>query len=266
MCKVPLSIAGKRFMSVNSSYSAASSTIDPQEIEKFSRMAATWWDPTGPMKVLHKFNPVRLAYIREKLCTHFERDSHALDALSGLSLIDIGCGAGLLSEPLARMGASVTGIDASSKNIAIAKTHAVEHQIKIDYREEPVEALAARGELYDVVLVMEVVEHVADLDAFLKACCSVLKPNGLIFIATLNRTLRSFVFAIVGAEYVLGWLPKGTHEWRKFVTPQETQQKLTDSEIRLLDEQGVVYNPLKDQWQLSRDMAVNYMVLGHKSV
>ncbi|HEV2557791.1 MAG TPA: bifunctional 2-polyprenyl-6-hydroxyphenol methylase/3-demethylubiquinol 3-O-methyltransferase UbiG [Microvirga sp.] len=236
------------------------STIDPEEVARFERIAKTWWDPKGLMGTLHKFNPVRLAYIRDEACRHFERDPRSVRSLEGLSVVDVGCGGGVLSEPLARLGARVTGLDPAPTNIAVAKLHAERAGVQVDYRNETIEAVVAGGERFDVVLAMEVVEHVADVNAFVGACAGALKPGGLLVMATINRTLRSFAFAIVGAEYVLGWLPKGTHQWEKFVTPEELERALAEAGLQVADRQGVVYNPLRDAWSLARDTAVNYMV------
>jgi len=240
---------------------AAHATIDPAEVARFERIAQTWWDPKGPMRILHKFNPVRLAYIRDEACRRFERDPRSAQSLAGLRILDVGCGGGVLSDPLARLGASVTGLDPAPTNIEVARRHAERAGIAVDYRGETVEAVAARGETFDIVLAMEVVEHVADVQAFINACARAVKPGGFLAMATLNRTLRSFALAIVGAEYVLGWLPKGTHQWEKFVTPEELTLAIEAAGFAVVDQQGVVYNPLRDQWSLARDVGVNYMVL-----
>ncbi|MBZ6077676.1 bifunctional 2-polyprenyl-6-hydroxyphenol methylase/3-demethylubiquinol 3-O-methyltransferase UbiG [Microvirga puerhi] len=238
----------------------ASTTIDPAEVARFEKIAATWWDPKGPMKVLHRFNPVRLAYIRDEACRRFGRDPRSARSLEGLTILDVGCGGGVLSEPLARLGARVTGLDPAPTNVSVARLHAEQGGLAIDYRNETVEAVAARGETFDLVLAMEVVEHVADVPAFVAACGQAVKPGGALFMATLNRTLRSFALAIVGAEYVLGWLPRGTHEWEKFVTPEELAAALDGAGFTVTDQTGVAYNPLTGTWSLSRDMAVNYML------
>ncbi len=237
------------------------STVDDDEVARFSALAAQWWDPRGKMAVLHKFNPVRLAFIKDAACRQFERDAKRLDALAGLRILDIGCGGGILSEPLARLGAEVIGADPSAKNIVVARLHAAEAGVAVDYRETTAEALADAGERFDIVLAMEVVEHVADVPLFVARCAEMVKPDGLLVAATLNRTLKSFALAIVGAEYVLGWLPRGTHQWDKFVMPNELEIALEESGLRVVNETGVIYNLLADRWQLSSDMDVNYMTV-----
>jgi 2-polyprenyl-6-hydroxyphenyl methylase/3-demethylubiquinone-9 3-methyltransferase len=240
------------------------STVDAAEVERFSALAEEWWDPLGKMGVLHKFNPVRLGFIKAAACRNFERDGKRLDALAGLRLLDIGCGGGVLSEPLARLGAAVVGADPAEANIAAARLHAAEAGVTVDYRATTAEALADAGERFDVVLAMEVVEHVADLSLFIKRCAEMVKPGGLMVAATLNRTLKSFALAIVGAEYVLRWLPRGTHRWDKFVTPNELEAALTRHGLSVTDETGVIYNLIADRWQISTDMDVNYMVVAEK--
>lgn len=235
-------------------------TVDAQEIAKFSAMAAEWWDPHGKFRPLHKFNPTRLIFIREQVCAHFGRDGEAQKPLDGLRLLDIGCGGGLLSEPMTRLGARVTGADAGEKNIKTASVHAAEQGLDIDYRHTTAETLAEAGEQFDVILNMEVIEHVADTQAFMKACGACLRPGGLMIVATLNRTARAFALAIVGAEYVLGWLPRGTHEWNKFVTPDEMRTLMTRAALRPGPITGVSFNPLSDKWSVSGDTAVNYMM------
>jgi 2-polyprenyl-6-hydroxyphenyl methylase / 3-demethylubiquinone-9 3-methyltransferase len=236
------------------------STIDTAEVARFSALAAEWWDARGRMAVLHRFNPVRLGVIKEAACRQFERDPRRLDALAGLRILDIGCGGGILSEPLARLGAEIVGADPSEPNIAAAKLHAAEAGLTVDYRATTAEALADAGERFDVVLAMEVVEHVADLSLFIKRCAEMVRPGGLMITATLNRTLKSFALAIVGAEYLLRWLPRGTHQWDKFVTPNELEAALERHGLTVLDETGVTYDLIADRWQLSTDMDVNYMV------
>ena len=240
------------------------STIDPAEIARFDKLARTWWDPSGPMKVLHRFNPVRLAFIRDEIAAHFGRDPRAAAPLAGLDLIDIGCGGGLLCEPLARLGAEVTGIDPAPTNIEVARLHAAQSGAPVNYAQTTIEALVAQDRRFDVVLAMEVVEHVADIDAFVAACCVAVKPGGLLFMATLNRTLRSFALAIVGAEYVLGWLPKGTHQWEKFVTPDELSAAIAAGGLSVTRREGVIYHPLGGEWRRSRDLSVNYMLVAER--
>lgn len=242
----------------------ADTTIDPAEVARFDAIARTWWDQKGPMAVLHKFNPVRLAFVRDLACAHYGRDPKGLSALDGLTLVDIGCGGGVLSEPLSRLGAEVTGLDPAPTNIAVARAHAERSGLAIDYREEMIESLVAQGRTFDVVLAMEVVEHVADVDAFVSACCKAVKPGGLLVMATLNRTLKSYALAIVGAEYLLRWLPKGTHDWNKFVTPDELGRAIEASGLDLGESTGVIYNPLADRWSAARDMDVNYMMAATK--
>ena len=214
-------------------------TVDQDEVARFSRLAGEWWDPHGPMATLHKFNPVRLAYIRDRTAEHFGRDPKSLDSLSGLRFLDIGCGAGILCEPLARLGASVVGADPSAKNIAVAQAHAAQSGLTIDYRDTTVEQLAEAGERFDVVLAMEVVEHVTDVGLFIAHAGAMVKPGGLLFVATLNRTAKSFAFAIVGAEYILRWLPRGTHRWDKFVTPDELEIAIEQGGLHITGESGV---------------------------
>ena len=240
------------------------STVDEAEVARFSALAAEWWNPHGKFGVLHTFNPVRLAYIRDQAAAHFGRDSKGARPFAGLRLLDIGCGGGLLSEPMTRLGFDVLGADASEKNIKTASVHAAEGGLTIDYRATTAEALAEAGERFDVVLNMEVIEHVADLNLFLKSCASMLKPGGLMFVATINRTAKAFALAVVGAEYVLGWLPRGTHDWNKFVKPLELDTALTRAGLEAAHETGVMFNPLSGGWMLAQDMDVNYMVVAKK--
>jgi 2-polyprenyl-6-hydroxyphenyl methylase / 3-demethylubiquinone-9 3-methyltransferase len=240
------------------------STVDPEEVARFSALADEWWDPRGKMGMLHKFNPVRLGFIKDTACRHFERDGKGIDALAGLRILDIGCGGGLLSEPLARLGGEVVGADPSETNIAAARLHASDQGLTVDYRAVAAEALADAGERFDIVLAMEVVEHVADLGLFVRRCAEMVEPGGLMIVATLNRTLKSFALAIVGAEYVLGWLPRGTHQWDKFVTPNELQAALERHGLGVIDEAGVIYNLLADRWQISTDIDVNYMMVARR--
>jgi len=236
-------------------------TINDAEIAKFTAMAEQWWDPNGKFKPLHKFHPVRLGYIREHLLARFERDGTLMRPFEGLSVLDVGCGGGLLCEPLARLGASVTGIDAAERNIAIARIHAEKSGLSIDYRTTTSEALAAAGETYDVVLNMEVVEHVDNVPLYMKSCADLVKPGGLMLTATINRTARAYALAILGAERVLRWLPVGTHEWNKFLTPEEIRALLSRNGLKVIDETGVVFHPIGNEWRRSRDMGVNYMIL-----
>ncbi len=243
----------------------AATTIDQAEIDRFSALAREWWNPAGKFRPLHKFNPVRLEYIRDSVCSHFDRDPHGEKPFDGLRLLDIGCGGGLLCEPMARLGATVIGADASETNIEVAKIHAAQSGLKIDYRATTAEALAEAGEKFDVVLNMEVIEHVADVEFFAIKCAEMVKPGGLMFVATINRTLKAYALAIVGAEYVLRWLPRGTHQYEKLVRPSELEEVLAKGSMTIIDRSGVVYNPIADRWQKSRDMDVNYMVLAEKS-
>jgi 2-polyprenyl-6-hydroxyphenyl methylase/3-demethylubiquinone-9 3-methyltransferase len=240
------------------------STIDPAEVAKFSAIAAEWWDPAGKFAPLHKFNPVRLAFIRDQAAAHFGRDTRSLRPFEGLSLLDIGCGGGLLSEPMARLGFAVTGADASDKNIGTARAHAAQTGLDIDYRATSAEALVAEGRNFDVVLNMEVVEHVADVSAYLAACTALVKPGGLTFVATLNKTLKSLALAKIGAEYVLNWLPRGTHDWNRFIPPAELQRSLQESGLTILKTQGVSFDPLSWDWKLSSDVDVNYMIVARR--
>jgi 2-polyprenyl-6-hydroxyphenyl methylase/3-demethylubiquinone-9 3-methyltransferase len=243
---------------------ASGSTVDADEVARFSGLAAEWWDSGGKMGVLHKFNPVRLGYIKEVACRQFERDGNRLDSLKGLRILDIGCGGGILCEPLARLGASMVGADPAEANIEAARLHAGKAGVTVDYRCTTAEALADAGETFDLVLAMEVVEHVADLPLFVRRCAEMVRPSGLMFVATINRTLKSFALAIVGAEYILRWLPRGTHQWDKFVTPNELEAALERHGLQVTGETGVIYNLFADRWQISTDMDVNYMLTAEK--
>jgi len=243
---------------------AARTTIDQTEIERFSRLAAEWWNPHGKFRPLHKFNPARITYIKEKICQVFGRDPQQARPLVGLRVLDIGCGGGLLCEPLARLGADVVGADASTTNIEVARLHAGESGLDIDYRATTAEALAEAGEKFDIILNMEVVEHVADVGLFMAAVASMVKPGGVMFVATLNRTWKAWGLAIIGAEYILHWLPKGTHSFAKFIRPEELKKQLSASGLKIIDELGVTYNPLNDSWNRSSDMSVNYMLLARR--
>lgn len=236
-------------------------TIDDAEVARFSKLAAEWWNPTGKFKPLHKFNPVRLAYIKEKVSARFDRNINATNALSGLRILDIGCGGGLLCEPMARLGAEIVGVDASPTNINVARLHAEQSGLAIDYRATTAEAISAQGETFDVILNMEVVEHVSDVPLFLTECSKMLRPGGLMFVATINRTMKAWGLAIIGAEHILRWLPKGTHQYEKLVRPEEIEQPLAAEGLSILETNGVFYNPLKDAWALSNDTDVNYMML-----
>jgi 2-polyprenyl-6-hydroxyphenyl methylase/3-demethylubiquinone-9 3-methyltransferase len=244
---------------------APGTTVDPDEIAKFSKMSAEWWDPNGKMAPLHKINPLRLTYIRDAAARKFERNVRSLNCLSGLRILDIGCGAGLLCEPLTRLGAQVIGVDPSASNIAAARLHADKGHLSIDYRCTTVEDMDAR-ERFDIVLAMEVVEHVSDVGMFLSRCTTMLKPGGLMVVSTLSRTWKSFALAIVGAEYILRWLPRGTHQWDKFITPDELAKYLLDNRLVITEQTGVVYNPFVDKWGLSSDTDVNYMVIAEEMV
>lgn len=243
---------------------AQRTTVDIDEVERFSALAAEWWNPNGKFRPLHKFNPVRLAYIRDQVAAHFGRDPHAAKPFDGLRILDIGCGGGLLCEPMARLGAKVVGVDASQTNIEVARLHAAESRVSIDYRASTAEELADAGETFDVILNMEVVEHVADVDFFVDKCAQMVRPGGIMFVATINRTLKALGLAIFGAEYVLRWLPRGTHEYSKLVRPDELEKALNAADMHIIDRTGVSYNPMADRWQRSRDLDVNYMVLAQK--
>jgi len=239
-------------------------TASADEIARFSAMADAWWDPNGKFRPLHRLNPVRIAYVKDVVTGHFGRDPHSPRPFEHLELLDIGCGGGLLCEPMARLGASVTGIDAGEKTIRVAENHARRQDLDIDYRCALPEDLVREDRTFDVVLNMEVVEHVADLDAFLEAGAGLLKPGGAMVVATLNRTLKSLALAKIGAEYVLRWLPVGTHDWRKFVRPSELTAGLLRHRVDVIDLKGMTFNPLTDKWSLTRDVDVNYVVFGTK--
>ncbi|MDU8927881.1 bifunctional 2-polyprenyl-6-hydroxyphenol methylase/3-demethylubiquinol 3-O-methyltransferase UbiG [Alisedimentitalea sp. MJ-SS2] len=240
-------------------------TVDPAEVAKFEAMATEWWDPNGKFKPLHLMNPVRLDYITAQIAAEFGRDLNSPEPFKGLRLLDIGCGGGLLSEPMARLGATVLGADAAAGNIPVAQVHAEQSGLKIDYRNVTAESLAEAGEQFDVVLNMEVVEHVADPLAYLTACRQLLKPGGLMLCSTINRNPKSFAVAIVGAEYIMRWLPKGTHEWSKFITPDELYSLIENAGLRPVDRKGFVFNPISWQWSISdRDLSVNYVTASTK--
>lgn len=241
-------------------------SIDKTEVAKFEAMAAEWWDVSGKFKPLHMMNPCRLDYITTQIAAEFGRDRDADRPFQGLRLLDIGCGGGLLSEPMARLGAEVVGADAAAGNIPVARIHAAQSGLRIDYRNTTAEALAEAGERFDVILNMEVIEHVADPAAYLAACRALLKPGGLMLTSTINRNPKSFAVAIVGAEHVMRWLPKGTHDWRKFITPDELYGLLEGAGLRPVDRKGFVFNPLLWQWSISsRDLSVNYVTASLRS-
>jgi 2-polyprenyl-6-hydroxyphenyl methylase/3-demethylubiquinone-9 3-methyltransferase len=241
------------------------STVDPAEVAKFEAMAAEWWDPNGKFKPLHMLNPCRLDYITQQIAAEFDRDLTQPLPFKGLRILDIGCGGGLLSEPMARLGADVVGADAAARNIPVAMVHAEQSGLRIDYRHTTAEDMAAAGEQFDVVLNMEVVEHVSDPLAYLTACQKLLKDKGLMICSTLNRNPKSFVMAIVGAEYVMRWLPKGTHDWQKFITPDELYALIEQAGLRPVDRKGMVFNPVSWSWSLSaRDLSCNYVTASVK--
>ena len=233
------------------------SSVNKKEIEKFSKMASEWWDPKGKFKPLHKFNPIRIKYIKENIIQNFKLKNNSIP-LKGVNILDIGCGGGLLSEPMCRLGAIVTGIDASMKNINIAKLHAKKNNLKINYLCSSPEKLKIKKK-YDVILNMEIIEHVDDIQFFLKSCSKLLKKNGIMFVATINKTLKSYIFAIVGAEYILKWLPIGTHEWEKFVKPKDLENILKQNNLSLNRLDGMHFNIIKDEWNVSKDLSVNYI-------
>lgn len=243
---------------------AKSKSVDPKEIANFAAMADEWWDETGKFKPLHKFNPIRIGYIRDQVIENFkinlEDGPSQLKPFKGLRFLDIGCGGGLLTEPMARLGAEIVAADASETNINVASLHSKNMGLEVDYRHTTAEDLAASDEKFDVILNMEVIEHVADLEGFAKACCQMLKPGGIMFIATLNRTFKSYTFAIIGAEYVLRWLPRGTHNWKKFLRPSEVVKLIRANGLSVQDMAGASYNPVQDSWRLSKDMSINYML------
>jgi 2-polyprenyl-6-hydroxyphenyl methylase/3-demethylubiquinone-9 3-methyltransferase len=243
----------------------ADSTIDDREVARFDRLGEQWWDVRGPMAALHKLNPARLAYIRDHAAEHFGRDISRRDSLAGLRMLDIGCGGGILCEPLARLGAAMVGIDPAANNIAVAQRHAGQAGLAIDYRAATAETLAAAGENFDIVLAMEVVEHVTDVGLFVALAAALVRPGGLLFVATINRTMKSFALAIVGAEYILRWLPRGTHQWEKFVTPDELEIAMTNSGLSPIDAAGVSYDLFADRWRQTADLDVNYMMVAEKA-
>lgn len=243
----------------------AQNTLDAEEVARFAARAGEWWDANGPFKPLHRINPTRLTYIRDQFCRTFGRDKKAALSLKGLTVLDIGCGGGLVAEPLARLGAEVTGIDPAPENIEAAKAHAAGARLKIAYRAETAETFAASGACFDAVLLLEVVEHVPDVPAFLKAVAPLVRPGGIMIVSTLNRTLKAYALAIVGAELILRWLPLGTHNWERFVTPDELRAALRSAGFSFADLTGMAYNPLADEWRLGRDTDVNYFATAMRS-
>ncbi|ACK50511.1 ubiquinone biosynthesis O-methyltransferase [Methylocella silvestris BL2] len=248
---------------------AGPSSVDPEDVARFDRIGEDWWSADGPMAALHKLNPVRVAYLRDLMSRHFRveglpRDRYAPRPLEGLRILDAGCGAGLLAEPLARLGARVTAIDPAPRNIEVARRHAEKSGLSIDYRMTTIEALSGEAATFDAVLAMEVLEHVLDVAGFVRCCGALVRPGGLMFAATLNRTLKSFAFAIVGAEYVLGWAPRGTHDWRRFISPRELARAMAAADLSAFDETGVVFDPLQGGWRLAHDTDINYMMAASK--
>ena len=241
---------------------AEGASIDPADVARFSAQAAEWWDAKGPFAPLHRFNPARLAFIRSRLAEHFGRDPKSRDAFKGLSLIDIGCGGGLIAEPMRRMGFEVTAVDASSENIGTARAHAAEQGLDIAYRAATVEQVEAAGARpFDVVLVLEIIEHVADPEAFLRTCSRLVAPGGIMIVATLNRTLKSLALGKIAAEYILRWVPAGTHDWRQFLKPEEIRTMLEGEPFTVTGPYGLNFNPLSDRWSESDDAAINFMML-----
>ncbi len=243
---------------------APDTTLDPQEIARFARLAGQWWDGNGPFKQLHRINPVRLTYIRDQLCQGFGRDPIAAASLAGLSVLDIGCGGGLVTEPLARLGAQVTGIDPGPETIEAAKAHAEGAEVEVTYKATTAEEIADSGATFDAVLLLEVVEHVPDVPAFLARVAPLLKPGGVMILSTLNRTLKAYALAIIGAEFILRWLPVGTHQWQRFVKPEELATALRIAGLTLTDTTGLLYDPLVDEWHLGEDTDVNYFATARR--
>lgn len=239
-------------------------TVDRDEVRRFAELAEAWWDPAGKFRPLHKLNPARLAFLRDRLTAHFGRDARSVRPFAGLTLLDVGCGGGLISEPMARLGFAVTGLDAGAEGIAVARRHAASSGLTIDYRQATAEDLAATGERFDVVLALEVVEHVADPALFLGSAAALVRPGGALVLATINRTPKAFAFAIVGAEYLLRWLPRGTHHWNKFLRPSEIVAALRPHGLAAKEVAGLIYDPWRDRWQLSPDLDVNYLLFATK--
>lgn len=241
-------------------------SADPEEIRRFDAMAEEWWKPDGAFRMVHAFNAARVGYLSRHLPSHFGRDPNTARPLEGMTLLDLGCGAGLVAEPMARLGAAVTGIDATERNVAIAARHAAAEGLAVAYRHALPEVLVAEGQRFDIVLTLEVVEHVADLDGFLASTAALVRPGGVVVVGTLNRTLKSYALAIAGAEYVLGWLPRGTHDWRKFVTPEELARALGRGGLAKGETAGVVFDPLRWRWRMAADTSVNYLATFQASV
>ncbi|MBS0241577.1 MAG: bifunctional 2-polyprenyl-6-hydroxyphenol methylase/3-demethylubiquinol 3-O-methyltransferase UbiG [Proteobacteria bacterium] len=250
---------------MTASSDTAAPNLDPSEVARFARIAGEWWDPKGKFAPLHRLGPTRMGYLRDRIAGHFKRSVPAARPLTGLSVLDIGCGGGLVAEPLARLGAHVTGIDPAEDNIAAARAHAVQSGLEIDYRATTIEALAAGGETFDAVLALEVVEHVPSPGDFIASAASLVRPGGLLVASTLNRTMKAFLLAIVGAEYVLRWLPAGTHRWDRFVTPDELAGHMAAAGMRDIQFEGMVYDPFRDRWSLSPDTDVNYFAAAAKA-
>lgn len=251
-------------MSPSAPTAAADITVDSAEIERFAALADEWWDPHGRMRPLHRLNPARLTYIRDRIAGHFGRDPLGRRPFAGLRVLDVGCGAGLVTEPVARLGADATGLDAADKTIDVARAHAAEGGLTIDYRCATTGELVAEGRLFDVVLALEIVEHVADTESFVAQCAALVRPGGLVIASTLNRTPQAFLLAVVGAEYVMRWLPRGTHDWRKFVRPSELAGKFRVADLAVTDLTGLTYSPLSDSWRTTGDLSVNYMACAVK--
>lgn len=241
-----------------------SETVDPSEIGKFDRIAQTWWDPEGEFKPLHRMNPIRLDFIRDQVCAQFGKDPRSMRPLNGLTVVDVGCGGGLLCEPMARMGADILGVDASEEAIGVARDHAAAQGLDISYRSDTASALVREGQQFDVVLAMEIVEHVADVPAFLTDVAALAKPGGLVILSTISRTAKSYALAIAGAEYLLRWLPRGTHDWNRFLTPKELEGQVEEAGLAVVDDTGFEYNLPRDRWNRTHDLSVNYALVAEK--
>jgi 2-polyprenyl-6-hydroxyphenyl methylase/3-demethylubiquinone-9 3-methyltransferase len=238
--------------------------VDNAEVERFGALAEEWWDPRGKFRPLHQINPVRLGFLRETLLAHTGRDGLGVRPFAGLSVLDLGCGGGLIAEPLARLGASVTGLDPAPETIETARRHAEQHRLRIDYIAGTSWDLAAQGRRFDCVIALEVIEHVPDVDAFLQSCADLTEPGGLVVLSTLNRTAKSFALGILAAEYLLGWLPRGTHQWARFITPQELRQSLKSAGLAPVADRGMSYDPIAGTWRLGADFDVNYLMAAAK--